>query len=77
MVHAVGFGIRYKTPVGPLRVDLGYSINPPYFNGFNGTLTELINAGPAPCPAPAGAPYQCNVQNVSHFQNIFSIGQTF
>ena len=23
MVHAVGFGIRYRTPVGPLRVDLG------------------------------------------------------
>ena len=28
MVHAVGFGIRYRTPVGPLRVDLAYSINP-------------------------------------------------
>ena len=28
MVHAVGFGVRYRTPVGPLRVDLGYSINP-------------------------------------------------
>jgi outer membrane protein assembly complex protein YaeT len=77
MVHAVGFGIRYRTPVGPLRVDLAYSINPPYFNGFNGTLEELINAGVTPCPAPAGAPYQCNVQNVSHFQYFFSIGQTF
>jgi outer membrane protein insertion porin family len=77
MVHAVGFGIRYKTPVGPLRVDLAWSINPPYFNGFNGTLQELINAGVTPCPAPAGAPYQCNVQNVSHFQYFFSIGQTF
>ena len=22
MVHAVGFGVRYKTPVGPVRVDL-------------------------------------------------------
>jgi len=77
MVHAIGFGIRYKTPVGPLRVDLAYSINPPYFNGFNGTTEQLINAGPVPCPAPAGAPYQCNVQNVSHFQYFFSIGQTF
>jgi outer membrane protein assembly factor BamA len=77
MVHAVGFGIRYRTPVGPLRVDLAYSINPPYFNGFNGTLQELLNAGVAPCPAPAGSPYQCNVQNVSHFQYFFSIGQTF
>lgn len=77
MVHAVGFGIRYRTPVGPLRVDLAYSINPPYFNGFNGSLQELLNAGVKPCPAPAGSPYQCNVQNVSHFQYFFSIGQTF
>jgi outer membrane protein assembly factor BamA len=77
MEHAVGFGIRYKTPVGPLRVDLAYSINPPYFNGFNGTLEQLLNAGVNPCPAPAGAPYQCNVQNVNHFQYFFSIGQTF
>jgi len=77
MVHAVGFGIRYKTPVGPLRVDLAYSINPPYFNGFNGTIEQLLGAGVSPCPAPAGAQYQCNVQNVSHFQYFFSIGQTF
>ena len=77
MEHAIGFGIRYRTPVGPLRVDLAYSINPPYFNGFKGTLQELLNAGVTPCPAPAGAPYQCNVQNVSHFQYFFSIGQTF
>jgi len=77
MEHAVGFGIRYRTPVGPLRVDLAYSINPPYFNGFNGSLQELLNAGVTPCPAPAGSPYQCNVQNVSRFQYFFSIGQTF
>ena len=29
MVHAAGFGVRYRTPVGPVRVDLAYSINPP------------------------------------------------
>src|SRR6202042_3551585 len=44
MVHAVGFGIRYRTPVGPLRLDLAYSINPPYFNGFKGTQEQLVNA---------------------------------
>jgi outer membrane protein insertion porin family len=77
MVHGVGFGIRYRTPVGPLRLDLGYSVNPPYFNGFKGTLEQLQNAGVNPCPAPGGAPYQCVVQNVSHFQFFFSIGQTF
>jgi outer membrane protein insertion porin family len=26
---ALGFGFRYKTPLGPLRVDLGWNLNPP------------------------------------------------
>ncbi len=26
--NAVGFGLRYKTPLGPLRVDLGWNLNP-------------------------------------------------
>src|SRR6267142_2698162 len=29
--HTVGFGVRYKTPVGPIRVDLGYQLNRPSF----------------------------------------------
>ena len=29
--HAVGLGLRYQTPVGPVRFDLGYSLNPPRF----------------------------------------------
>ena len=74
MVHAVGFGVRYQTPVGPVRLDLAYSINPPYFYGFNGTQQELINAGVDPCAPPAPL---CSVQNVSHFQFFVSIGQTF
>lgn len=28
---AVGLGIRYKTPVGPVRFDFGYNLNPPAF----------------------------------------------
>ena len=31
MTHDVGGGIRYKTPVGPVRLDLGYNLNPPVF----------------------------------------------
>jgi len=27
--YTTGFGIRYKTPIGPLRLDLGYQLNPP------------------------------------------------
>jgi outer membrane protein insertion porin family len=29
--HAVGAGIRYRTPIGPVRVDFGYNLNPPVF----------------------------------------------
>jgi outer membrane protein assembly complex protein YaeT len=29
--HAVGAGIRYKTPIGPVRIDFGYNLNPPVF----------------------------------------------
>jgi len=75
MVHAAGFGIRYRTPIGPLRVDLAYSINPPTFFGFKGTEQDLVNAGVNPCSGPYAN--LCTVQNVSHFQFFFSIGQTF
>ncbi len=30
-VHAVGIGVRYQTPVGPLRLDVGYNLNPPRY----------------------------------------------
>ncbi len=31
MAHAVGGGIRYNTPIGPVRLDFGYNLNPPTF----------------------------------------------
>jgi outer membrane protein assembly factor BamA len=31
IAHAVGTGVRYKTPIGPIRVDLGYNLNPAVF----------------------------------------------
>ena len=46
MVQAVGFGLRYKTPVGPVRADFAYTINPPQFVGFNGTPLQLLNCNP-------------------------------
>ena len=45
MNHAVGFGIRYRTPIGPVRLDLAYSINPPRFIGFSGSFSDLLSAG--------------------------------
>ena len=29
--HTVGFGFRYATPIGPVRIDLGYQLNPAQF----------------------------------------------
>ena len=75
-VHAVGFGVRYKTPVGPVRGDLAYSINPPAFNGFNGTPQQLLQCNPN-VPNPS-LPYCIpSRQSVGHIQFFFSIGQTF
>jgi outer membrane protein assembly complex protein YaeT len=68
--QAVGFGIRYRTPVGPIRLDLAYAINPPSFVGFQGTPAQLLQCGtPAACPSVP--------QSISHFQFFFSIGQAF
>ncbi len=33
--HAVGVGLRYNTPVGPLRADFSYNLNPPIYPVFN------------------------------------------
>lgn len=77
MVHAVGFGVRYKTPVGPVRADLVYSINPPSYVGFRGTVQELLACNPN-IPIEQ-LPSACRgvQQRVSRFQFFFSIGQTF
>jgi outer membrane protein insertion porin family len=76
MTHAVGFGLRYRTPVGPARIDLAWSINPPSFFGVRpGTSQQdLINAGVNPC---ANVPGLCTQTNVRHFQFHISLGQAF
>jgi outer membrane protein assembly factor BamA len=73
-VHAPGFGLRYRTPIGPIRADLAYSINPPSYLGFSGTAADLLNCGPNGSTLPNCQP---TPQAVSHFQFFFSIGQTF
>lgn len=66
-VHAVGLGVRIKTPVGPVRVDLAWAPNAPRFVGFEGTRDDLIN-GRGRFDVP---------QRVRPFQFHFSIGQSF
>jgi outer membrane protein insertion porin family len=29
--HTIGFGVRYPTPIGPVRLDFGYQLNPPQY----------------------------------------------
>ena len=70
MSHAVGFGIRYRTPLGPLRLDVAYSINPPQYNGFAGDYTQLVQCS-------ASGACATSTQHISHFQFFFSIGQAF
>jgi outer membrane protein assembly factor BamA len=69
MVHAVGFGVRYRTPIGPVRVDLAYSINPPSFFGCSGNIDDLVNCGNNPALR--------TIHNTGHLQFFFSIGQAF
>ena len=77
MVQAVGFGIRYKTPVGPVRLDFSYSPNSPRFVGFSGTRDQLLTCNPNLPPGQnpsfcVGVP-----QRINTFQFHFSLGQTF
>jgi outer membrane protein assembly factor BamA len=66
MVQSVGFGIRYKTPIGPIRVDFSLSPNSPRFFGFQGTFDQLLaNQG------------TLTNQRINIFQFHFSLGQTF
>ena len=76
-VQAPGFGIRYKTPLGPIRLDLSYALNPPRYLGFstNESIQDLLACNPNVMPQPP----QCipTQQRLSHFQFFFSIGQAF
>ena len=73
MVHGFGFGIRYRTPVGPIRLDLSLSPNSPRFNGFTGSRDQLLVC------APPGEPITCPSvpQRINIFQFHFSLGQAF
>jgi outer membrane protein insertion porin family len=59
--HTVGFGVRYATPIGPVRVDFGYLLNPAEYS-----VT----------PTPPTVPPTTNFR-VSHFGFSFNIGPVF
>ncbi len=62
--HAVGLGARYHTPVGPIRLDFSYNLNPPIYpvnvNYSQSDIYANQHVGQAP-----------------HFNFFFSFGQTF
>ncbi len=60
--HAVGVGARYNTPVGPIRLDLSYNLNPPIYP----VIDDYTQAVPTH-----------HVGQDPHFQFFFSIGQSF
>jgi outer membrane protein assembly complex protein YaeT len=69
MVHAVGFGFRYRTPIGPIRLDLAYSMNSPRFMGLKGNFEDFLD--------PALPNVSFVEQRISRFQFHFSLGQLF
>jgi len=65
--HALGLGVRYKTPVGPVRFDFGYNLNPPQFPSCQIRVSQ----------GQFCSPFAFKPQQASHFNVFFSVGQTF
>ncbi len=70
-VQGFGFGLRYRTPLGPVRVDFSLSPNSPRFFGCEGSLNQLYQ-----CGVPGSSVPQ-TVQRINVFQFHFSLGQAF
>jgi len=66
--QAVGLGVRYQTPIGPLRFDFGYNLNPPYFPSYTNITTNTVTGQQVG---------QFGYQRAGHFNFSFSVGQSF
>lgn len=65
-VQSAGFGLRYRTPIGPIRLDFSFSPDAPRFFGLKGTEQDYLNGTAVPA-----------VQKINAFQFHFSLGQAF
>jgi outer membrane protein assembly factor BamA len=68
MSQALGTGLRYKTPIGPVRADVSYNLNPPSFPYYVCTIGTN-------CADPDVLIFQHGT--LRHFNFVFSIGQSF
>lgn len=66
--HAIGLGVRYQTPIGPLRLDFGYNLNPPFFPSYTNIVVNSVNGQRTG---------QFGWQQAGRFNFSFSIGQSF
>ena len=70
--HALGLGLRYHTPVGPIRFDVSYNLNPPIYPV---NINYSIPTAPGSLiPGFASDPYLGQAPHINFF---FSLGQAF
>ncbi len=67
--HTAGFEFRYGTPIGPVKLDLGYQLNPARF---------LVQTG-GTCPSPTVTNTTCltKLSRLPSFQFFINLGTTF
>lgn len=70
-VQGFGFGFRYRTPLGPVRLDFSLSPDSPRFFGCQGSINQLYE-----CGVPGSSVPQ-TVQRINVFQFHFTLGQAF
>jgi outer membrane protein insertion porin family len=68
--HTAGLGFRYATPVGPIRIDLGYQINRPKF------VTPICPKGVLTVNCEQGQ-FGFQATRLPGFQIFFNLGSTF
>ena len=72
--HALGLGLRYHTPVGPIRFDVSYNLNPPIYPVNINYAIPTPSPNPLPVPGFEQGPYLGQAPHINFF---FSLGQAF